>query len=311
MMNMNKNKILVALDGSKKGLRTIQYICSFKPFLKKEIVLHSIITKVPECYYDLKKEPFSYKATSQVRAWENGYKAQMDTFMKKSKMMLIAAGFKPEAISIIITQRKKGIARDIMDEALKGYDTLLIRRRGGAKILLPIAMGSVSTKLAEKAVSLPVMLAGTQKVNHSLLIAVDGSEGAKRAVTFVAETMTNFDCRIVLCSVLRDFNVYDEKKKKQQAVDCIREAFEEIETTVRDAEKNLVNSGIQKINIVSKIIQGAKSRAGAIVEAAKEENCDTIVFGRKGKSSVSEFDMGRIPWKVLHGARELTVWLVP
>jgi len=64
------NKILVALDGSQKAFKTIQYICSFKPFFKKKLVLHNIITKVPECYYDLQKEPFSNKPTSQIKAWE-------------------------------------------------------------------------------------------------------------------------------------------------------------------------------------------------------------------------------------------------
>ena len=31
--------------------------------------------------------------------WELGYKAQMNAFMEKSRMMLVAAGFKSEAIS--------------------------------------------------------------------------------------------------------------------------------------------------------------------------------------------------------------------
>ena len=49
-MSENANKILVALDGSERAFRTIKYLCSFKPFLKKELVLHNVITKVPECY---------------------------------------------------------------------------------------------------------------------------------------------------------------------------------------------------------------------------------------------------------------------
>ncbi len=310
-MSEKKNKLLVALDGSQKAFKTIKYLCSFKPFLKKELVLINIITKVPECYYDLKKDPFSYNASSRVHAWELGYRAEMEDFMGKAKTMLIAAGFKSEAISSIIAERNKGIARDIMDEARKGYDALLIRRRGNAKLLLPLALGSVSTKLVEKAISIPLMLAGTQKVNHSLLLAVDGSEGAKRAIEFVAEITKNSDCRIVLCSVFRDFDEYDEKKDEKKSIDFITAAFEEIETAVQDAIQILENAGIQRKNIVSKIIQGAKSRAGAIFEAAKEEKCDTIVFGRKGKSDVTDFDIGRVPWKVIHGAKEITVWVVP
>jgi hypothetical protein len=51
--------------------------------------------------------------------------------------------------------------------------------------------------------------------------------------------------------------------------------------------------------------------AGSIVEVAMEENCDTIVFGRKGKSEASSFNIGRVPWKVIHGAKEMTVGMVP
>lgn len=310
-MNKNKNKILVALDGSKKAFKTIDYLCIFKPFLKKELVLHNVIAKVPECYYDLKKEPFTNKVTSQVHAWERGYKAQIKAFMDKSRMKLIAAGFKPEAIHIMIAERKKGIARDIMDEARKGYDALLIRRRGaGAQKFLPLVMGSVSTKLVEKIDFIPVMLAGIQKVNHSLFITVDGSNGAKRAVAVTAQLIAGSDCKIVLCSVLRDYGIYDDARTEKPD-NYIKTAAEKIDIAVKEAREILEAVGIPQQNISAKIIQGAKSRAGAIVAAAKQENCDTIVFGRKGKSNVSSFDIGRVPWKVIHGARDMTVWMVP
>lgn len=309
-MSEYKNKILVALDGSEKAFRTIKYLCNFKPFRKKELVLHNIITKVPECYYDFKKKPFSSRVTSQVKAWELVYRAKMDGFMAESRMMLIAAGFKPEAINIMIAPKKRGIARDIMNEAQKGYDALLIRRRGGAQHFLPLVIGSVSTKLLGQTVCLPVMLAGIREVNHSLFLAVDGSEGAKKAVEFVGEMIENSDCKIVLCSVLRDFNFYTENKEKKSFA-CVESGFEQIETVLKDAKDILEKYGIQRKNIATKIIQGSKSRAGSIVEAAMEENCDTIVFGRKGKPEVSSFNISRVPWKVIHGAKEMTVWMVP
>jgi nucleotide-binding universal stress UspA family protein len=310
-MNENKNKILVALDGSKRAFRTIDYLCSFKPFRKKEIVLHNVITRVPECYYDLKNEPFTNKVTSQVHAWERGYKAQIEAFMEKSRMMLVAAGFKPEAIHIMIVQRKKGIARDIMAEAKKGYDALLIRRRGaGAQKFLPLVMGSVSTKLVEKSDFIPVMLAGVQKVNHSLFVTVDGSKGARRAVETTAKFIADSDCRIVLCSVLRDYGIYGDGRTGKPE-NYIAAAAGKMDLAVKEAREIFENAGIPQQNIETKIIQGAKSRAAAIVTAAKQENCDTIIFGRKGKSNVSSFDIGRVPWKVIHGAREMTVWMVP
>jgi nucleotide-binding universal stress UspA family protein len=55
----------------------------------------------------------------------------------------------------------------------------------------------------------------------------------------------------------------------------------------------------------------AKEVVVEIVETAMKENCDTIVFGRKGKSNISDFDIGRVPWKVIHGAKMMSVWMVP
>lgn len=310
-MNAYTDKILVALDGSERAYRTIQYICSFKPFLKKKLVLHNIITKVPICYYDLKKDPFSANVTSAVYAWESSYKAQIEDFMEKARMQLIAAGFKPQDISVVISERKNGIARDIIDEAQKGYDALLIRRRGGSQTLLPIIMGSISTKLVEKADQIPVMLAGIQKVNHSLLLAIDGSDGSKRSVEYTARMIQDSDCRVVLCSVLRDFNLYDERAGKTKPAGFVKAVFEGLENAIQGAEIVLEKAGIQKKRITVKLIQGADSRSEAIISAAMEEKCDTLVFGRKGKSNVDNFDIGTIPWKAIQGAREMTVWIVP
>lgn len=310
-MSAYKNKILVALDGSERAFKTVKYLCSFKPFLKKELVLHNILTKVPESYYDLKKDPLSFQATSRLQAWEAGYRSRMEEFMEKSKAMLQKAGFKPEAIRIVIAERNRGIARDIMDEARKGYDALLIRRRGGAQKLLPLVMGSVSKKLVEKGDTLPILLAGVQKVNHSLCIAVDGSEGSKKAVTFCADLIAGSQCRVVLCSVLRDFQMDDGEKRLDSPDSCTSEVFRGIETAIREAGAVLEKAGIPRNRIEAKIIQGAQSRAQALIEAAREEKCDTLVFGRKGISKVEGFDIGRVPWQVIHGAKKMTVWMVP
>ncbi len=145
---------------------------------------------------------------------------------------------------------------------------------------------------------------------NKILVALDGSEGSKRAVEFVAKMLGNSHCRIILGSVFRGFNVYEEKEKKISE-NFFTEAFEEVEIAIEDVRKILENAGIQRKNLAVKIIKGAESRAGALVEAAREENCDTLVFGRKGTSEVGDFDIGRVPWKVIHGAREMTVWLVP
>lgn len=310
-MTDNANKLLVAVDGSEAAFKTIEYIGSFKPFLNKEIVLYNVISTVPDCYYDLQKEPFNAGTLSRVKAWELSYKLRMENFMQESRRMLVNAGFKPEAVTISLEKINKGTARDILSKAQLGYYALVTRRRGTAASLLPLIMGSVSTKLVEKGITIPILLAGSQKANHSILIAIDGSDGANRAIEFLAGTVENSICRIVLCSVLRDYELYDEKEGNTLTKEYVRAAFEEIEAVIERATKQFESAGIKKDKIENKIIQGAKSRAGSIIEAAREENCDTIVFGRKGRSNVVNFDIGRVPWKVIHGARKATVWIIP
>ena len=223
----------------------------------------------------------------------------------------MASGFKSEDVTIAIEKRKKGTARDIIAKAQGDFHSLLIRRRGTIASLLPATMGSIATKLVEKAATIPILLAGSHKVNNSIFIAVDGSDGSKRAVEFLAKTVENSDCKIVLCSVLRDFDLANGEENEKRTKECIGATFEEIEGIMENKIKYLVSVGIKRKNIITKIIQGAKSRAAAIVEAAKEEKCGTIVFGRKGRSSVANFDIGRVPWKVINGAKKMTVWVIP
>lgn len=310
-MQKNNDKILIAFDGSRKAFKTIEYLCRFKPFHDKKIVLLNIISSVPDCYYDIKKDPSSNRALSQVRAWEYGHRAEMEGFMDEARMMLITSGYKSKNITISIKKKKNGVARDILAEAQNQCHALVLRRRGWAASLLPIPLGSISTKLVAQATATPVILAGLKENTNSVLIAIDGSDGSQRAIQFLASTIGKFDYNIVLLSVVRDCGTESESKETGKDVDFTKLAFEEFELSLKKATGILKNAGVDPAKITTKIVQEAKSRALAIIEAAKQEDCDTIIFGRKGKTDVASYGIGRVPWKVIHGYREITVWIVP
>ena len=105
--------------------------------------------------------------------------------------------------AIRIQKRKRGVARDIIAEAHNGYDAILVRRRGLTG-LKNVIVGSVTGKLLEKLTFLPVLIAGRKPVNRKVLVAVDGSPCAARAVRFVAEMFSPFDdYRVRLVHVVR------------------------------------------------------------------------------------------------------------
>jgi nucleotide-binding universal stress UspA family protein len=81
-------------------------------------------------------------------------------------------------------------------------------------------------------------------------------------------------------------------------------------SSLKAAKAELVHAGFKADKVSSQIDTGAVSRAGAIAEKAKQENFGTIVMGRRGHSSVRDFFIGRVTNKVVHMARDRTVWVV-
>jgi nucleotide-binding universal stress UspA family protein len=144
-----------------------------------------------------------------------------------------------------------------------------------------------------------------------LLVAVDDSEGSKRAVLYVADFLGGLPgFTVTLCSIIPapepDFFDLEEqefawiKEKKAQAGKMlenyrqvlIRAAFPEDKVRIR----SLVNNG--------------KSFADAILHLRCDHTCCTVVVGRQHKSKAEEFLFGSTSSKLIHEAKSCAVWVV-
>jgi nucleotide-binding universal stress UspA family protein len=76
------------------------------------------------------------------------------------------------------------------------------------------------------------------------------------------------------------------------------------------AGERLVDLGFKPHQISTELISGATSRARSIVSEAQQNEYGTIVMGRRGHSRVRDFFIGRVTNKVIHLARERTVWVI-
>jgi nucleotide-binding universal stress UspA family protein len=308
----DEKKILVTIDGSKRSKRTIDYICSFKPFRDRKITLLNITTPVPEAYYDLTRDSFSNISVAQVKAWEMGQKTIITEFLKEASQKMIAGGYKADNIEIKLVDHAKGIARGILDEIKNNeYQSLVIRRKGRDNSILSLAMGGVAAKLVEKANFIPLVIAGTREIRHYQCVAVDGSPGSMRAVRYTADMMANTNCRILLCSIMRTTVRDSPPQGKDPFADLALWAHDKLNSALAEAKEILTQAGIPEDRIETRIVQGAKSRASALLDTARATECDTIVMGRKGMSDVESFDMGRIPKKIIYASRKFTIWLIP
>ena len=77
-----------------------------------------------------------------------------------------------------------------------------------------------------------------------------------------------------------------------------------------EAKGVLTGSGFDPERISTKIITGARSRAAAIVQEARDGGYGTIVVGRRGLSRVRDFLMGRVSNKLISLAKNQAVWVV-
>jgi nucleotide-binding universal stress UspA family protein len=229
--------------------------------------------------------------------------------MDDARHILIRGGFEPKSVAVKVHARKKGVARDILKEARQGYTAVVLRRRG-ATGLRNIVMGSVAAKLMERLSFCPLIIVGRKPISRRVLIAVDGSEGANRAVDFVAETLEGQGFSAHLVNVIRDECV--EMATEEELPEALHplKAEEEILPVLEDAKARLMQADFASNRVTWRVITGVRSRAAAIAEEAEKENCETIVVGRRGLSKVKDFFIGRVSNKVVHLARKNTVWVV-
>jgi nucleotide-binding universal stress UspA family protein len=306
----SQKTLLVLVDGSERSMQTVEYICRVKAFLKNRVVLYHVFTGIPEGFWDLEKEAINLSAVNQLKVWEVHKKIEIREFMKKAKAYLLDAGLAAEDYGEIVYPRTKGIARDILAEAQQGYAAIILRRRGmGA--LEEIAVGSVASKLISKVSFLPVVVAGQRPVNNKILIGIDGSDHSIRAAEFVGEMLGGYGYSVELFHVVRAFSgLVPESPEFVMPREYADDHNKQMGKTFASLRQKLIDLGFEDQNITEKIITGAFSRAGAIVEEAEAQDCGTIVVGRKGISSVQEFFMGRVSNKIIHIGRKWTVWII-
>ncbi|MFH0998329.1 MAG: universal stress protein [Pseudomonadota bacterium] len=314
-----QNKILILVDGSERTIQTVNYVKDFMPVDENtRIVLFHVFSGILEEYRELAQEPTCITVVDQLKNRETQEKGKIRACLEQAKNILISGGFSEQSIEIKFHRLEKGVARDIIDEARKGYTAVVMRRRGmGA--LKNIILGSVAVKLLQALTFIPILIVGQAPAVKKILLAVDASPASMKAVEFVASLLgghgyaacifhaipglgaIRFDLSEVCGPELPDVDMSDT---------CL-EAFKlKVARLFQDVKDRLMTSGFESEKISDKIISGVRSRSDAIVKEAEHGDFGTIVVGRRGLSKVEAFFMGRVGHQVVYGGKKFTVWVV-
>ena len=308
------NKVLVAIDGSKQAFDTARYAAGMLVGCGARIVLYHVATNIGEAFYDMGINPAGRQQMAAIRAWEHEQRKAADELVEKAATIMEKEGIARDRITLKAEPRKIGIARDIVKESYDGYDAVVIGRKGH-HLIRGMVLGSVANKLIERLRHVTLWVVGGKPVPEKLLVGLDASEGAMRAVDHVVKTRNGLDRRqIYLVHVVRAWKTLPPPMLadiEQERVDAlVAEAAEAIQPVFEDATQRLQKAGYLPERIHTKIITGAESRAMSLIYFARENQIGTLVMGRRGLSRVEDFLMGRVGHKIVNTVRNRAVWIV-
>jgi nucleotide-binding universal stress UspA family protein len=303
-MGKYKQRILLAVDGSDQAFEAVRYVSQLFPPNRLEVVLFHVTSKIPESFWDIEKNPTFRHQLAPVAAWAVQQQTAIQEFMEKSRQLFVEQGVPEEAVSIKSQERQVGIARDIVREAQKDYDSVVVGRWGVSK-LKDLVWGSIANKLVGHLTHIPLCVVGGAPEAGKILVALDTSEEGMGTVDYLGTMVDGTDWGITLFHVIRglDFVLPETGEILQDIEGAVKALLEQ-------AVGRLEKAGLRPEQISTKTASGVASRAKAIVEEAKNGGYGTIVVGRRGLSRVEEFFMGSVSSKVMQLAQEMAVWVV-
>ncbi|MEJ2427587.1 MAG: universal stress protein [Deltaproteobacteria bacterium] len=313
-MSLTEKKLLIAVDGSAQSLHAVRYVAENFARVKLEVNLMYVMPTAPETFWDLEKDAFFMeKMKGRYAQWKREARRLAQGFLNNARNVLVRANVREQQVGVLLQERKVGIARDIIEEGKKGYDAVVVGRKGLSK-LEDLFLGSVSSKIVQRVDTIPVWVVGGATLPRKMLIAVDASENSSKAVHYVGSFAADSEGELTLYHVVRSFGLgfLEDFSVRDEDVDAfVEEAESNVQRMFRSYRESLEKTGVASARISTKHILQRQSRAADIIREAKDGKYGTIVMGRRGLSRVDEFLMGRVTNKVLSRAEGFAVWIVP
>lgn len=157
---------------------------------------------------------------------------------------------------------------------------------------------------------------------QKILVALDSSEGAWRAVEYVARTFGQTPkVEVTLLNILTGLPpafwddghiLQDKEQEARQRLVAQWQTDQEKDWLglVAKAKETLMAAGIPAAAVTAKFKAKYFDVAEDIVNAALEDGCSTIVLGRRGLGKAKALLLGSITSKVVHNAKGVAVTIV-
>jgi nucleotide-binding universal stress UspA family protein len=265
--------ILVPVDGSRFCFHA-QMLASLiaSRFKSKVTVVHCISH---ECMHPELKAQYRLPP-SILRKIEEVYLELGKKVIRNAEELFRGAGIEVDARLITFEDPAEFILQLVKNE---GYDLVIIGNRAGYQSER-YALGSVTAKVARHA-ECTVFIVKKKTLLEKILVAVDGSKHADRALEYSVQLAKKFRVDLALLHVEDDDLI---RFGGPQVLDCIG--------TVGECILENASNKIRGVAFGKFLKYG--NPAETIIKMAQKGNIDLIVVGSRGLSSVKRFLLGSV-----------------
>jgi len=278
-------KVLVAVDGSHSCFRAIELAVHFAREFGSEVTVIHVVS-----------HDFMHPELKAHHQLPSLILHELDTAYQKAGRKIIRAAeehFREENMEIKAELvRAEDPAEKVLQMVKKSdYDLLIIGNNSEIRFKR-FSLGSVAEKISLYA-RCPVLIAKRKTEVKKLLMAVDGSEKANKALEYAIQLCRQFGARMTLLHVEEgELFRLEPKVTKRVGEQILAEAA------------GKVKAGDVAFDIRLEFGNPART----ILQVAKEEDYDLIVVGSRGVSSVKRFLLGSISADVsMHAQRSVLI----
>lgn len=314
-MNTLPSKLLLApVDGSSQGLKALEY--TGRMYAGDAAVQIKLVFVIPPLPPMLVEEARRDRGTAEMlKKMERGHDRTADLAIDAAREKLLALGFDDDQVQSIVHRKCAGVARGIcsLSEALRA-DAVVMTTRGRGR-MEAFFMGATAAKVADASAVCPVWLIKGNAPAGGVLIGLDASECAMRAVDHAGFMLAGLEQPVMLFYSRRNLLRFVSRQALEAAPGLEEiwqsRAGKEIAPVMQKARQLLAQAGVAESRIAVKIVEGGRSAGADMLQAARENGCGTVVVGRHGEAGHKTFPMGSVTRSVVQQCDDMAVWIVP
>ena len=292
------NKILVPLDGSAQAENALRPGLTLAKAAGAELLL----LRVP-VYKEAPSKAAAVFDFLRPELTKEETRLQAERYLKSTLQMQMGGGV---AISLLTTG--DNAAETIVDTAVAEQIDLIVMSTHGRTGLKRWFFGSVTEKVV-RAAPCPLLIVRSAAVPRKLLITLDGSEMAERALAPALELARRWQTAVTLLRVveLPDDEELPTPNLPADKAAAVREKVAALAQQEAEEYLQAVAAGLE-MEVETVVLVGLISET--ILDYAKREGFSLIALSSQGERPEARWAYGSVAEKVIHGS-EGGVLIIP